>query len=171
MKRIAVDMDGVLANVYAQYIAWDERDTGIRKTPEEVRGKRELESFPHVRRYLYTEGFFRTVPVIEDSQKVLSLLNEKYEIFIVSSATEFPQSLSEKQAWLTEFFPFISWRQMVFCGSKTIVTADIMIDDHLKNLDHFNGQTLLFTQPHNFYIENSRHIRVNSWQEIADMLL
>src|SRR5437870_5771646 len=118
MKRIAVDMDGVLANVYAQYIAWDERDTGVRKTLEEVRGKRELESFPHVRQYLYTEGFFRTVPVIADSQKVLSLLNEKYEIFIVSSATEFPQSLAEKQAWLSEFFPFISWRQMVFCGSK-----------------------------------------------------
>jgi 5'-nucleotidase len=171
MKRIAVDMDGVLANVYEQYINWDEKDTGIRKSVKDVAGKPELESFPFVRRYLVTNGFFRNVPVIEHSQRILALLNERYEIFIVSSATEFPQSLTEKQAWLNEYFPFISWRQMVFCGSKTIVNADIMIDDHLKNLDHFTGQTILFTQPHNLNHIADRHKRVSSWLEIADLLL
>jgi 5'-nucleotidase len=171
MKRIAVDMDGVLANVYEQYLNWDEKDTGIRKSLEDVIGKPELESFPFVKRYLYTTGFFRNVPVIKDSQEILALLNEQYEIFIVSSATEFPQSLSEKQAWLTEYFPFISWRQMVFCGSKTIVNADIMIDDHLKNLDHFTGTTILFTQPHNQDHITNQHQRVGSWLEIAELLL
>ncbi|MEG7769311.1 5'-3'-deoxyribonucleotidase, partial [Listeria monocytogenes] len=78
---------------------------------------------------------------MESSQYVLRRLNSLYEVFIVSAATEFPQSLTEKQAWLNEHFPFITWQQMVFCGSKTIINADIMIDDHFKNLDHFNGKT------------------------------
>jgi 5'-nucleotidase len=171
MKRIAVDMDGVLANVYEQYISWDEKDTGIRKSLNDVMGKPELESFPHVRRYLLTPGFFRSVPIVENSQKILALLNKKYEVFIVSAATEFPQSLTEKQTWLNEFFPFITWQQMVFCGSKTIINADIVIDDHFKNLNQFNGTTYLFSQPHNFFVQNGRHHRVNSWLEIADLLL
>lgn len=60
MKKIAVDMDGVLSDTYAQYIKWYERDSGIKKTVEDVIGKPELEAFPKVREYLYTDGFFRT---------------------------------------------------------------------------------------------------------------
>jgi 5'(3')-deoxyribonucleotidase len=108
---------------------------------------------------------------MKESQSVLSDLNKRYEIFIVSAAVEFPQSLFEKYEWLTEYFPFITWQQIVFCGSKTIVEADIMIDDHFKNLDPFKGQTILFSQPHNLLQTSSKHKRVESWNEIADILL
>lgn len=171
MKRIAVDMDGVLADVVQQFIRLYEKDFGIRKTLQEIKGLPEYEAFPHGRKHVFSEGFFRTAPVMPSSQRVLEMLNKKFEIFIVSAATEFPQSLAEKQAWLNEFFPFITWQQMVFCGLKTVIKADIMIDDHLKNLDHFQGQTFLFTQPHNALNKNSRHHRVNSWEEIASLLL
>ena len=61
---------------------------------------------------------------------------------------------------------------MVFCGSKEIVRAEIMIDDHFKNLDFFAGHTsILFTQPHNAHADNGRHKRVNNWEEIKTMLL
>jgi 5'-nucleotidase len=172
MERIAVDMDGVLADVFEQFLDWDERDTGKRKNREAITGISELEAFPLARKYVYTENFFRTLAVIKDSQRVLSRLNERYEVFIVSAATEFPQSLPEKQAWLSEHFSFIPWQQIVFCGSKKIIAADIMIDDHFKNLDHFTGHTtLLFSQPHNLLHDAGRHRRVNSWQEIAEILL
>jgi 5'(3')-deoxyribonucleotidase len=172
MKRIALDMDGVLADVYLQFFDMDEKDFGRRKTWEEVAGKKEGDTFPRIREYVYAEGFFRTLKVISGSQEVVKELNSKYDLYIVSSATEFPLSLPEKQSWLSEHFPFISWRQMVFCGSKQIIQADIMIDDHFKNLDFFTGDTsILFTQPHNVYADNGRHKRVNNWQEIAAILL
>lgn len=60
---------------------------------------------------------------------------------------------------------------MVFCGSKAIIDADIMIDDHLKNLDHFRGETLMFSQPHNLLWQGPKHKRVNSWLEIENTLL
>lgn len=106
-----------------------------------------------------------------DSQRVVYDLNKKYDVFIVSAATEFPQSLPEKQAWLSEYFPFITWQQICFCGSKTIVKADIMIDDHFKNLDYFDGKTFLFTAPHNAKADTGRHQRVNNWLEIEKILL
>lgn len=171
MERIAVDMDGVIADVAEQFFRYDEQDFGKRKTWNDVTGKKELEAFPNSRKYICSNGFFRTAPVIKDSQEILSRLNKVYEVFIVSAATEFPQSLSEKQEWLNEHFPFVKWQQMVFCGSKTIIDADIMIDDHFKNLDPFPGTTLLFSQPHNLHYESGRHKRVQSWKEIASILL
>jgi len=172
MEKIAVDMDGVLADVYEQLFAMDEKDFGKRKTWDDVAGKSENETFPRIRDYLYKEGFFRTMKVINGSQPVIEKLNRAYDLYIVSGATEFPLSLSEKQTWLNEHFPFITWQQMVFCGSKQIIQADIMIDDHFKNLNFFKGRTsILFTQPHNAYEDNGRHRRVNNWQEIAEILL
>ncbi|MEE6185805.1 Putative 5'(3')-deoxyribonucleotidase [Mycovorax composti] len=171
MKTIAVDMDGVLANCIQQFINYEFAETGIKRPIAETIGKRESEAFPNGRAYLYQPGFFRTMPVIEDSREALYKLCQEYEVLIVSAATEFPQSLSEKQEWLNEHFPFISWKQMVFCGTKTMIKADIMIDDHFKNLDPFKGRTILFTQPHNQLADAGRHTRVHSWKEIERLLL
>lgn len=172
MQRLAVDMDGVLADVYHQFFKMDEQDFGRRRPMEEVAGKPEREGFPNILQYVYAEGFFRTAPVIAGSLPVMEALNSKYDLYIVSAATEFPQSLPEKQAWLNEHFPFIGWQKMVFCGSKQIIQADIMIDDHFRNLDFFKGETtLLYTQPHNIKSSDGRHRRVNNWDDIAAILL
>jgi len=171
MERIAVDMDGVLADTMEQFFRFDERDFGKRKSLDEVTGKSEAIAFPLAKEYVRTKDFFRTAPVMKESQSILSELNKRYEVFIVSAATEFPQSLFEKHEWLNEHFPFIQWQQMVFCGLKTVIDADIMIDDHFKNLDYFKKNTILFSQPHNLLQDPGRHRRANSWKEIADMLL
>ena len=171
MKRIAVDMDGVLADVYEQFFRWDERDFGKRRPLEEVIGVEERKAFPYINDYVYAKGFFRTAPVVKDSFEILKKINENYEVFIVSAAMEFPQSLPEKLEWLNEHFHFLTWHQLVFCGSKKIIEADIMIDDHFKNLDLFAGTTILYTQPHNQVSDAGRHKRADSWLEIASILL
>ena len=164
-------MDGVLADVYEQFFNWDEKDFGKRRPAEDVIGVEERKAFPRINEYVHTKGFFRTAPVVKDSFEILKRLNEVYDVFIVSAAMEFPQSLPEKLEWLTEHFPFLSWQQLVFCGSKTIVDADIMIDDHFKNLDHFEGSTILYTQPHNQLKDPGRHKRADAWIDIAGLLL
>jgi 5'(3')-deoxyribonucleotidase len=170
MKRILVDMDGVLADVYTRFFELHEQETGQRLSAKDVAGRLEAEAFPNQLKWVATPGFFRSVPVMSGSREGLKLLNDKYNIIVISLATEFPQSLTDKQLWLYDFFPFINWQQMVFCGDKNIIKADIMIDDHLKNLDNFNGETFIFSQPHNMLLNNSRHIRVNSWAEIEKLL-
>ena len=171
MKSISVDMDGVLANVYSQFISMHAAEFGKVFTLEEINGVPEAEVFPNERKYVSSPGFFRNAPVMEHGFDVLQKLNDRYKVFIVSAAMEFPTSLVEKQWWLNEHFPFIQWQQMVFCGSKQIIKADIMIDDHFKNLDYFTGETILFTQPHNFLANPGKHKRVDSWKEIEQILL
>ncbi len=171
MKTLAVDMDGVLANVYSQFIKMHAEEFGATLLEEDLHGLTEDEAFVHLRIHVNLPGFFRTAPLMDGSRDVLKKLNDNYKLFIVSAAMEFPNSLIEKHAWLMEHFPFITWRQIVLCGSKEIVRADIMIDDHFKNLDFFKGQTILFTQPHNIKSSDGVHQRVNSWQDVERLLL
>lgn len=45
-KTIAVDMDGVIADVEAHFIDWYERDFGIKMNRKDLEGKPEEEAFP-----------------------------------------------------------------------------------------------------------------------------
>lgn len=167
-KQILVDMDGVLADVYLQHIEYEYKNTGILLQMEDLEGKSEY-SFPSFRHYVTMPGFFRNAPLMPDSVEGLRFLNEHFKVLIVSSATEFPQSLSEKQAWLNEHFSFITWQQIIFCGSKKSIQGDIMIDDHPKNLCHFAGKRIMFPQPHNNSSQVENCIRVSGWKEIVSL--
>lgn len=171
MKRILVDMDGVLADVYSRFFDLHEQETGSRLSVSDVSGKLEAEAFKNQIRWVTAPGFFRTVPVMKGSVEGLKKLNSQYDVVVISMATEFPQSLTDKQLWLYENYPFISWKQLVFCGNKSLLQADIMIDDHPKNLDNFTGETIMFAQPHNVFLNDTKHKRVSSWKEIEILLL
>jgi len=46
-----------------------------------------------------------------------------------------------------------------------------MIDDHLKNLDNFNGVKLLFTATHNTNVNSKKYTRVNGWHDVKQLLI
>jgi 5'-nucleotidase len=169
-KSIAIDMDNVIADVATHFIDWYERDYGVRVKEETLRGVPENDAFPDnaVIKFLFTPGFFRTVPVMPGSQQAVKRLMEDFEIYIVSAAMEFPHSLFEKYEWLREHFPFISWRNIIFCGDKSIINTDYLIDDHCKNLDNCSGKALLFSALHNANINH--HHRLNDWNEVVEYL-
>ena len=170
-KRIAIDMDGVLADVEIHFLNWYFDAYGVRISYENLVGKKEEEAFPEkdaLRKFVHTAGFFRTLPIIPGAVEAVKELMENFEVYIVSAATEFPQSLSEKLEWLGEHFPFISWRNIVLCGDKSMINADYMIDDHCKNLDNFKGRTILFNAAHNANV--THHQRVYNWDDALQLI-
>ena len=173
MKRLIVDMDDVLADAAGQFINFYEKEFGVRVSRESLNDKEEMERFPDhhktVYEFTFRKDFFRTMEVKPNAQRVLEVLNKKYELFIVSSAMEFPNSLNEKLAWLGEHFKFLHWKQFVFCGSKAVVYGDYMIDDLAHNLERFNGEKLLFTAPHNTQL--NRFTRVHDWLDVEKLLV
>lgn len=166
-------MDEVIADPLAKFIALYHRDYGV---PLDLRIADGNEIYHHVPEnakqkwfdYINEPGFFRDLPVIADSQAVIKALQEKYEVYIVSAAMEFKNSLIDKYDWLAEHFPFIDWKHLIFCGHK-IVDVDLMIDDRIKNFIGFKGRPLLFSSPHNMLITD--YERVNNWQDVASLLL
>jgi 5'-nucleotidase len=173
MKRLIVDMDDVMADATGQYIDFYEKEFGVRVTRDSLNHQNEVHGFPAnheiIRQFPFRINFFQTMKPNIGSQEVLAELNKKYELFIVSAAMEFPQSLSEKLQWLGEHFPFLNWKQIVFCGSKIVVHGDYMIDDLPYNLEKFNGEKFIFTAPHNMHINT--YPRINNWKEAGERFL
>lgn len=166
-KSIAIDMDGVLADTEVQYLNYYEQQFGTRLTKEIFHNVAEAEALPDgsIYKFLFTPGFFRTIPVMDGAVDAVKTLQQDYDIYIVSAAMEFPLSLFEKKEWLEEHFPFIQWNNIIFCGNKSIIDTDYMIDDYCKNLDFCKGKPILFSAGHNASI--THHVRANNWKEVV----
>lgn len=170
--RIAIDMDEVLADPLHKFKQLYHRDFG---TPLDLKieaGNELHQQVPeHISHkcfdYINEKGFFRDLPVMEGSIEALKKLQEKHEVYIVSAAMEFRNSFEDKFDWLNDHFPFISWKNIIFCGDK-IVNADVMIDDRARNFIGFNGRPLLFSSPHNLLL--TQYERVDNWQEVLAKL-
>jgi len=170
-KSIAIDMDEVLAEMMTKVLDIYEKEYGEVLTREEYWGKsfQELPKITALRPLIFEKGFFRDLPVMADSQEVLQELSERFDLYIVTAAMEFRNSFEDKYDWLAEHFPFISWRNLVFCGDKHIIKTDWLIDDTPYNLKRFSGIPLIYTASHNTQ-EDCFH-RVNNWQEIREYFL
>ncbi|SFC07673.1 5'(3')-deoxyribonucleotidase [Zunongwangia mangrovi] len=166
-ESIAIDMDGVMADVETHFLNWYNKEYQDKLTHEDLKGKTEAKAFPVkgiIRKYANTPGFFGTVPVMDGAVEAVKKLQEKYDVYVVSAAMEFPKSLIEKRNWLQNHFPFIDWRNIVLCGNKHIIKTHYMIDDHPKNLDPFKGETLLYEAFHNLKVKN--HSRAKNWDDV-----
>jgi 5'-nucleotidase len=170
-KSIAIDMDGVMADIETHLLNWYENAYGIRIPREQLKGESEADAFPDkqaIWRFVKTPGFFRTVPVMPGAVESIRTLMDHFEVYIVSAAMEFPLSLTEKYEWLQEHFPFISWRNIIFCGDKSVIDTDFMIDDHCKNLDYCKGKPIMFHAFHNAH--HNHHTRARNWKEVMTLL-
>lgn len=167
-------MDEVIADALGKLIRLYQAEYDLPVDHEKLEGHY-LEEIIHpehrssIRRYLFAKDFFEDLEVMPDSQEVVREMHQQYEIFIVTAAMEFPDSLGPKYRWLQQHFPFLPWSHFVFCGDKSIVNADYLIDDHVKNLINFSGEPILFSSPHN--ARETRYTRVNNWLEVGEMFL
>ena len=170
MQRICVDMDEVMADTLAEHIRRYNQTFDEEVTPEDLAGKGLWLAAPEdrqvqLRAFLDAEDFFEDLPLMPDSQQVLRDLSSRFEIFIATQAMVVPSSLGPKYRWLQRHFPFVPPAHYVFCGDKSILRADYLIDDQPRNLERFQGHGLLYTAPHNLGLTG--FTRVNHWQDVA----
>ncbi|WP_394846119.1 hypothetical protein LZC95_01490 [Pendulispora brunnea] len=170
--RIAVDMDEVLADTLIKQLEWLNTECGHSLTLADVVGKDLYDFIPEkhgnqLLELLRQGAFFADLPVMKDSQEVLRRLAEDHEVFIATAAMEFPGSFGPKFRWLAQHFPFIEPSHIVFCGNKSILHADALIDDTPRNLAGFQGRGILFSSPHNVNVTG--YARVSSWREVEEL--
>jgi 5'(3')-deoxyribonucleotidase len=170
LQRICVDMDEVMADTLAEHLRRYNQAFDEAVTAEDVAGKGLWEITPldrqeQLRAFLDAEDFFEDLPLMPGAQEVLMALVPRFEIFIATQAMTVPNSLGPKYRWLQRHFPFIPCTHYVFCGNKSILRADFLIDDQPRNLLRFEGQGLLYSAPHNLAVTG--FTRVNNWNEVA----
>lgn len=170
MKKqiIAVDVDWVLAKLVTKWLLVYNTIFNDNLTINDVVSWNmkqiiKEEAKPYMNNILNLPGFYRDLDVVDDCVRVLEKLSENYEIIFVTDPFT-KEALKSKFEWLQEHFPFISTRNYVFTGNKSVILADYLIDDGVHNFEGFKGIPLLFDAPYNR--DDTRFYRVLNWQDI-----
>jgi 5'(3')-deoxyribonucleotidase len=174
VKRIAIDMDEVMADTMAHFLEKYNENFGLGLKTEHFQGRHVFEVIDDEHKlaahdYFQQETFFATIPVMPGSAEVVKALTGRYEVFITTAAMDVPCSFTPKFDWLQRNFPFIPTSNIVFCGDKSIISADYLIDDNIRQLSKFGGKGIVYTAPHN--VNETRFRRVNNWVDVSAMFL
>ena len=166
--RIAIDMDEVMADALAEHLRRYNVAFGTELTSQTLKGWHLEHAVPPAHRAaaeaMIDADFFEDLAVLPECREVVGELAARHDVFVVTAAMDVPCSFDAKYRWLRRHFPFIAPSHIVFCGDKSIVDADYLIDDRPRHLQTFKGRGVLFSAPHNF--GEQRFLRVESWKEV-----
>lgn len=171
--RIAIDMDEVIADALTAMRSWARSVYQREWTEDEMAGRSMgdllgKDGLAALHAHMHEGEFFRHLQVIDGAQAALRSLAADHEIFITTAAMEFPLSLKFKREWLDEHFDFLNPLNFVFCGDKSIINADFLIDDHARHFRRFVGQGILFDAHHNVQVEG--FARLKHWRDAASLI-
>jgi 5'(3')-deoxyribonucleotidase len=172
--RVAIDMDEVIADCVGKHLRAYNEAFGGTLTLADLEGCCLEQAVPEehasaAAELVHEPCFFEDLEEIEGSRETVRALAERYEVFIASAAMEVPSSFTAKFSWLRERFPFIPPSHIVFCGDKSVLDVDCLIDDTPRHFERFRGTPLLFDAPHNRH--EHRYRRVRNWAEVRELLL
>ncbi len=173
-QRIAIDMDEVAADTLTKRLALYQSEFGEELAADSLHGVHFHDAIREdrreaVRNHLLIPGFFREIPPMAGTKEVIQDLMAHYEVFITTAAMEYPNSFTEKFEWIKDHLPFFPDSHIVFCGDKSIINADFLIDDTPHHFAKFVGQGILFSAPHN--ANETRYPRVDNWSDVRKRFL
>lgn len=175
--RIVVDVDSTLNNLmpvwtkvynamYNTSIDWTNQidyDLNGLVLPEEK------EAFLDI---LHHKGLFRSLLPLPRSQESLkSLHREGHDIWIATICRS-SSIIQEKKEWLLEHYPFLNENNFVYLSgnSKSILDADIMIEDNPKYIEEFlenssDRKAFCIEQPYNRHHSFDENLckRISDW--------
>lgn len=127
MKRIYVDMDGVLCDFYGA------AREALQKNPGQ--------------RYPQSQwGFFLKLEPILDSLESMRILSQKYDVWILTRPSfQNVNCYTEKAQWVWDYLGFDMLKKMIIAGDKSLLRGDILIDDQNNaNQENFKGEWIHF---------------------------
>ena len=186
-KSIMIDMDEVIVvGRFSDYLVeflgnvnFDDLHTQYRQ--DLIKGREE--EFKKIYKYknLYKDDNGNYIAPLPDCVKVIEKLNERYNVYIVTTyvwkkdVIDEATNLKNKFEYLHYWLPFIDTNNFIFMTDKTKIHYDIGIDDRILNLESCNRK-LLFTEFRNKKItkeelENIGIERVNNWLDVEKKIL
>ena len=143
-----IDMDNVLAD-FEGYVKHDLSD-------EIKRSTKHLDEIP---------GIFAQFPVVDGAKEALIALQEKYELFILSTSPwNNPTALQDKQNWLKFHFGNMFHKHVIFTHQKNLCIRPgaWLVDDRPNHGAYLFGD---------HWLHFGRLGKYKTWNEIKDFLL
>jgi 5'(3')-deoxyribonucleotidase len=122
------------------------------------------------------------IPPIEGAIEAVRQLDEQHEVYLVTACVEgvrydeFSRQYNDKLRWVCKHLPFFDPKKFIACNRKHIFSADIIIDDTLKNLASEDIKTkILFSAFHNRNLSKcdlreKGVIRAEDWAEVMEII-
>ena len=161
---LAIDMDEVLVDTLGKMLASYNQRYNAKVTSADLHGLELADIVPEDHRpwvleMLHQPGFFADIAPMHGALACIDRLCRKHRVYIASAATEFPDSFRDKMNWLANYVPQIPTHRIIFCGEKSVLDVDYLVDDTPSHFEGMRGTGLLFDAPHN-RLEH-RYYRVN----------
>ena len=182
MKTIMVDMDDVITdgnftNFLEEFLGKkiNVNDSKVYYRQELIKGKEE--EFRKIYQY---KNLYENAPLLDGCYEVLKRLNEKYDIYIVTSyiwgkdIINPEENLKNKFQYLKEKLPFINPNKYIFTQNKKLLNFDIRIDDRISGLENGKIKLLFNSWSNNTITEEELKekniIRAKNWYDIESIL-
>ncbi|VVB63841.1 5' nucleotidase, deoxy (Pyrimidine), cytosolic type C protein (NT5C) [uncultured archaeon] len=151
--KIAVDIDGVLADQVGAVLRVIEKEYGLKYLKSDINrahwtfSGREIWS--EISRLLADPEYTLSVPLIEGSQKGIEQLAD-HDVFVVTARR--PNTEDATKQWLSTNFPCLTEYYHARTGTKHNIPSEILIDDLDMNIVEFvksdpNRYGILFVHP------------------------
>jgi 5'(3')-deoxyribonucleotidase len=153
MKTIAFDMDGVLADLVTPWLAWINERFGDNLTYQNLNGYRiqdQSRGGKAVQEFLYLSHTYEHVQPIPGMLKVMASVRERGDrVIVATKASHNPNMIQGKMAWFRRHVPWLRDEDIMFIQDKSLVRADMLIDDDPRNLVTWHSAKVLVTHPYN----------------------
>lgn len=169
---ILVDMDDVMEQLVAGWIALLNERYGTNTRYEDVTSWNIAEAFPTLtEEQVYAvemeDVFWDYVEPMPGADEALRrMIADGHEIFVVT-ATKYQTLRKKMETVLFPNFPYIDWHHVIVTYNKHLIKGDVLIDDGPHNLTRGDFRKILFTRGHNQDFDESSvgAIRVRNWEE------
>jgi 5'(3')-deoxyribonucleotidase len=151
--KIAVDIDGVLADQVGAVLKEIEKEYGLKYCKSDVDHAHwtvsGIEIWSEITRLLAKTEYTLSIPVIEGSQKGIEQLAD-HNVCVVTARRANAEAATKQ--WLSTHFPCLTEYYRARTGTKHDIPSDILIDDLDMNIAEFvkshpDRRGILFEQP------------------------
>ena len=151
--RIALDIDGVLADQVGAVLKRIERDYGQKYLKSDVNRAhwtfQGIDIWTEISRLLHDPEYVMAVPVIDGAKAALSRLVDQ-ELCVVTARR--PETETATKKWLSRHFPCLKEYYYAKVGAKHTISSRTLIDDFDLNIVEFvksdpDKRGILFEQP------------------------
>lgn len=181
MKKILLDVDGVLANFVGKYLHEVNSRLNTTYTHQDVNNfsiEKSLD-IAHIKHEIQAEickpGWCYSLELLPNAQESVKELKQLGRLVILTSNMTTPNWTFERTNWLKDHFD-ISRLELIFAKSKYLIHGDYLIDDSTENCEkyseeHPHSTVCLIDQPWNQDCkESSNLIRFKTLSDVVSFI-
>jgi 5'-nucleotidase len=172
MIVVAVDVDDVIADSVPELLRRYNADYNDSLKPEDITAW-DLTKFvkpecgTEIYKYFDEPDFYSRVFPIDGAVRGVTLLQMNHRVVFVTAPLA---GSSAKKRWLEKLGLLNNDRNYVESKDKSLIFADVLIDDGIHNLMGFRGDRIIYNQPWNAEGFVQSAFRARGWIDVVDFV-